>query len=275
MGEEFNIDMFLQNLWMRDNLQGYNEIEGKGGYKNGRYFPYQGTNGIDVGPGFLLKSQSKEFQKKARTTGFTKEELNDSIKKSILGMREAFEKRIKREGGNPATLTNDVFAGLIDMQWQLGEKGLQEYNNLWKAVAHNDYEGIRRVSLTKWYDKKGEHPDINRQKFRNATYFHDPKPAMSTHAPQVQYIVPSDATRVARPIALPIRRKATGGNLFDDGGATVGEQERFDTVGRVINVVTDTVDYWAYLDGKLITRKQIVHESACMYFPILMSKCKE
>lgn len=52
-------------------------------------------------------------------------------------------------------------------------------------------------------------------------------------------------------------------------------QERFDTVGRVINVVTDTVDYWAYLDGKLITRKQIVYESACMYFPILMSKCKE
>ena len=54
MGEEFNTEQFIQNLWERENLQGLKQVNGKGGYRNGRYFPYQGTNGIDIGPGFLL-----------------------------------------------------------------------------------------------------------------------------------------------------------------------------------------------------------------------------
>lgn len=80
MGEEFNTEQFIQNLWERENLQGLKQVNGKGGYRNGRYFPYQGTNGIDIGPGFLLKSQSPAFQKKARTVGITKKELDDSIR---------------------------------------------------------------------------------------------------------------------------------------------------------------------------------------------------
>ena len=80
MGEVFNTEQFIQNLWERENLQGLKQVNGKGGYRNGRYFPYQGTNGIDIGPGFLLKSQSPAFQKKARTVGITKKELDDSIR---------------------------------------------------------------------------------------------------------------------------------------------------------------------------------------------------
>lgn len=80
MREEFNTEQFIQNLWERENLQGLKQVNGKGGYRNGRYFPYQGTNGIDIGPGFLLKSLSPAFQKKTRTVGLTKKELDDSVR---------------------------------------------------------------------------------------------------------------------------------------------------------------------------------------------------
>ena len=97
MGKEFDTIQFIQNLWEKENPQGLKQVNGKGGYRNGRYFPYQGTNGIDVGPGFLLKSQSPAFQKKARTVGLTKKELDDAVKSSIGKSMSDFDKRIKTQ----------------------------------------------------------------------------------------------------------------------------------------------------------------------------------
>ena len=42
------------------------------------------------------------------------------------------------------------------MDWQLGRNTfMNKYNNFWKAVANNDYEGMRKESRTTWKDKKG------------------------------------------------------------------------------------------------------------------------
>lgn len=32
MGERFDFNTFLTNLWQSENMDGYNKIEGKGGY---------------------------------------------------------------------------------------------------------------------------------------------------------------------------------------------------------------------------------------------------
>ena len=52
MGEKFDWSWFINNLWERENALGLAGKEGKGGYKDGRYYTYHATNGWDVGPGF-------------------------------------------------------------------------------------------------------------------------------------------------------------------------------------------------------------------------------
>ena len=53
-----------------------------------------------------------------------------------------FNNRIKKEGGNPNSISNDVRMGLLDMDCQLGRNTfMNKYHNFWKAVANGDYEG--------------------------------------------------------------------------------------------------------------------------------------
>ena len=66
-------------------------------------------------------------------------------KKFFSNDRFGFNNRIKKEGGNPNSISNDVRMGLLDMDWQLGRNTfMNKYNNFWKAVANGDYEGIRK-----------------------------------------------------------------------------------------------------------------------------------
>lgn len=231
MGKEFDTIQFIQNLWEKENPQGLKQVNGKGGYRNGRYFPYQGTNGIDVGPGFLLKSQSPAFQKKARTVGLTKKELDDAVKSSIGKSMSDFDKRIKKEGGNPNAISNNVRMGLLDMNWQLGkDKFMSQYNKFWKAVANGDYEGMRNESRTTWSDKKGTHIDKSRWEFRKNTYFQDPKPLVPVvNTPP--YIAQPDALRVARPLVPPVVPEvhnvpfiSVTPNAYAEGGMLYGNE---------------------------------------------------
>lgn len=81
----FDWNSFIDNLWERENAQGKRGVEGKGGYRNGKYYPYLTPNGdTDIGPGFDISHQSQEFKDRARK-GFTKEEL-DSIVRDYLKM---------------------------------------------------------------------------------------------------------------------------------------------------------------------------------------------
>ena len=231
MGEELDTLQFIQNLWERENPQGLKQVNGKGGYRNGKYFPYQGTNGIDIGPGFLLKSQSPAFQKKARTVGLTKKELDDSVRSSMRESLAIFDKRIKKEGGNPNAISNNVRMGLLDMNWQLGkDKFMNQYNKFWKAVANGDYEGMRNESSTTWTDKKGKHIDKARWDFRKNTYFQDPEPTVPVvNTPT--YIAQPDALRVAKPLvppAVPVQQVpfiSVSPNAYAEGGMLYGSQE--------------------------------------------------
>jgi hypothetical protein len=78
----FDWNVFIDNLWERENAQGKRGIEGKGGYRNGKYYPYTTPNGnTDIGPGFDLKYQTPEFREKAKK-GLTKQELDSGEEKA-------------------------------------------------------------------------------------------------------------------------------------------------------------------------------------------------
>ncbi len=173
MNENFDWPLFINRLWERENAQGLRRVEGKGGYRNGRYYPYKTPNGnVDIGPGFDLAHQSKEFRETAQKQGFTKEELDSIIKQRLKNEGQYFYKRIVKEGGDPNKLTNNVFGGLLDMFWQLGNGLYQNYPNFWKAVAKQDYEGMQRESVVLYKDPDGTyHEDTGRRDFRNRTYF--------------------------------------------------------------------------------------------------------
>lgn len=69
-----------------------------------------------------------------------------------------FNNRIKKERGNPNSISNDVRMGSLDMDWQMGRNTLMnKYNNFWKAVTNGDCEGMRKESRTTWKDKKGQY----------------------------------------------------------------------------------------------------------------------
>ena len=185
MNDYPDLSLFLQNLWMRENAEGLKAIEGKGGYRDGKYFPYKTKNGnTDIGPGFDMEHQTPEFRKRA-VKGFTKEELDsivlDRAQKEIPNLK----RRIVKEGGNPDRVSDNVYNGLLDMYWQI-DNGLYKYNNLWKGVAQGDYEKIRNESATYYDSKNGKIPknaivkngkilDSGRWEFRKNTYFKEPE----------------------------------------------------------------------------------------------------
>ena len=217
MGDDFNWDWFIHNIWERENVAGLKGIEGKGGYYNGRYHPYQATNGIDVGPGFDMKHQSEAFRKKAYSTGFTKEELDDSLREQTKPELEAIDRKIRELGGNPSRVTNEVKAGLLDIYHQRNKGLYSEFPNLWDAVVKGDYEGMQRESRTTYKDRKGnKHTDNGRWEYRKNTYFKTPEAQRPTLG---DFSIPShveapDALRVQRPtIAMPVKKKAYGGEL--------------------------------------------------------------
>lgn len=185
MNEYPDLSLFLQNLWLRENDIGLKAIEGKGGYSNGKYYPYKTANGnIDVGPGFDMEKQTPEFRKRA-AEGFTKEELDNMVLDIARNELPYFRKRIIREGGNPDKVTDAVYNGLLDMYWQL-KNGLYGYDKFWRAVASGDYEGMRNESATYYLPKNGNIPkdaivkdgkilDTGRWDFRKNNYFKDPE----------------------------------------------------------------------------------------------------
>jgi len=82
---------FIHNLWLRENADGLQAIEGKGGYHNGKYYFYKTPNGnTDIGPGFDKEHQTAEFIKRAEK-GLTKEELDNIVRERALNEIPVFK----------------------------------------------------------------------------------------------------------------------------------------------------------------------------------------
>lgn len=193
--QSFDWVWFINNLWDNENAQGKLMINGKGGYSNGRYYPYTTNDGrTDIGPGFHYDSQSPEFQEKARSQGFTKEELDSLAQDRLQNEKHFIDEKIIKEGGDPTKVTNDVYGGLFDMYWQLNNGLYNDFPNFWKAVANQDYTGMRRESRTVYKNlKTGKYvPDIGRWEYRKILYFHDPTNMLS---PSIDYGIQDSQTQ--------------------------------------------------------------------------------
>lgn len=183
---EQELNDFIESLWQRENMEGFLKKEKRGGYKNGRYFKYKAANGYDVGPGFDLNYASPEFVKKASTVGFTKEELDNEVKKYIKNELQFIDKRLNKESmGKANQYSPDIKKGLLMMYWQLKNGLYQNYPNLWNSLGRGDMKGVRKESLTHYQDKhdinKNKNteemlPDTSRQKYINENYFYGKTP---------------------------------------------------------------------------------------------------
>lgn len=186
MNRDFDWTLFIDSLWERENAKGKRGMEGKGGFKKGKYYPYTTPNGNkDIGPGLDLDKQTPEFVARAQK-GFTKAELDSIVKARLKDERNHFNERIVKEGGNPEKLNDNVLAGLYDMYWQIKNGLYQEYPKFWKGVAANDYKKMQDESATYYTPANGKIPkdaivkngkvlDKGRWDYRKDTYFKEPQ----------------------------------------------------------------------------------------------------
>ncbi len=224
MEEEFNWPWFINNIWKRENAAGLAKTEGKGGYYNGRYHPYKATNGIDVGPGFDLAHQSEAFKRKAYSTGFTKEELDDSLRVKLEPELGTIDTKITKLGGRPSKVTNDVKAGLLDIYHQRNNGLYSEFPKLWNAVVQDDYKGMQNESRTTYTGNDGKtHPDNGRWEYRKKTYFHTPIPAsikrpQETKVPKFNFKAPETFT--------PKKKLFSDGGTLDNSWNNLSQKEK-------------------------------------------------
>lgn len=123
MGEDFvfDFDFYLDELWNRENPNGKVGLK-KGGFYDGKYHPYLTDNGDwDIGPGFDLSKQDKDFVEKAYSTGFTREELDSIVRDRSYSASRDIVNKYKEVGGDLKNLTQKVHNGMLDMYWELGK----------------------------------------------------------------------------------------------------------------------------------------------------------
>lgn len=185
MEKDFDWSLFIDRLWERENAKGKKGVEGKGGYRKGKYYPYEATNGKDIGPGLDLSKQTDEFRKRAEK-GLTKKELDTIVRERLEKEKKYFNQRIAKEGGDTLKIPENVYGGLYDMYWQIGNGLYQNYPKFWKGVAQNDYDKMQKESATYYEPKKGAKIskdtvvkngkvlDEGRWNFRKQTYFNNP-----------------------------------------------------------------------------------------------------
>ena len=217
----FDWNGFIDNLWERENAQGKKGIEGKGGYRNGKYYPYTTSNGnTDIGPGFDISHQSKEFKERAKK-GFTKEELDSIVKDRLKDETYYFNQRITNEGGDTTHIPNNVYAGLLDMYWQLGNGLYQDYPKFWKAVAKGDYGKMREESKTYYDSKDRKKLDESRWNFRKEQYFNRTPRVKSIITSTFNFSEKPDALRVASPYPTQVGAIRTAPVMIPDKGSYI------------------------------------------------------
>lgn len=165
-----SINRVNDNLWKFENA-------GNSGLKDGLYYPYKTGNGnMDVGQGFDLKHQPKEFRLRA-TKGISKQELDKEAKSRLSSELPFIEAKLNKHSNNNAdTISQNMKEGLLDMSWQL-KNGIYGYDNLFDAIAKGDINKIQEESKVKYRSRNkrdfGEWKfDSGRHKRRIDNYFH-------------------------------------------------------------------------------------------------------
>lgn len=168
--KEFDPEIFIKNLYKSENPDSL-------GLKNRIWKPFKtNNNNIDIGPGIDVSKQTKKYQERANK-GISEEEMHKDLLQRIDGSKTEIINLLNKRGLSFDALPQNIQEGLIDMHWQLGTKGLDEYNKMFLGLKNNDIDSVRREIMTYYYsnNKKKMVPDINRYKTRLEKYFHSLK----------------------------------------------------------------------------------------------------
>lgn len=144
------------------------------GLRGNLYYPFKTANGnTDIGPGYDLDMQTKEFKKKA-ANGMTKEELDAIMLERLRKEIPHLDAKLNSVTNNNAdTISPQIKEGLLDMYWQL-KNGLYDYDNLFEGIARGDIDKIREESKVTYKSKNTgkRYFDSGRYKHRIDNYFH-------------------------------------------------------------------------------------------------------
>ena len=155
------------NMWKFENPKNK-------GLRGNLYYPFKTANGnTDIGPGYDLDMQTKEFKKKA-ANGMTKEELDAIMLERLRKEIPHLDAKLNSVTNNNAdTISPQIKEGLLDMYWQL-KNGLYDYDNLFEGIARGDIDKIREESKVTYKSKNtGKRCfDSGRYKHRIDNYFH-------------------------------------------------------------------------------------------------------
>ena len=155
------------NMWKFENPKNK-------GLRGNLYYPFKTANGnTDIGPGYDLDMQTKEFKKKA-ANGMTKEELDAIMLERLRKEIPHLDAKLNSVTNNNAdTISPQIKEGLLDMYWQL-KNGLYDYDNLFEGIAKGDIDKIREESKVTYKSKNTgkRYFDSGRYKHRIDNYFH-------------------------------------------------------------------------------------------------------
>lgn len=155
------------NMWKFENPKNK-------GLRGNLYYPFKTANGnTDIGPGYDLDMQTKEFKKKA-ANGMTKEELDAIMLERLRKEIPHLDAKLNSVTNNNAdTISPQIKEGLLDMYWQL-KNGLYDYDNLFEGIARGDIDKIREESKVTYKSKNTgkRYFDSGRYKHRIDNYFH-------------------------------------------------------------------------------------------------------
>lgn len=72
----------------------------------------------------------------------------------------------------PDTINPKMYEGLMDMSWQLGQKGISGFNKAFKGIAEGDTTAIRKETGTYFKVNGKSRLDKRRHNLRMDEYFH-------------------------------------------------------------------------------------------------------
>ena len=162
-----SLEKVNSNMWKFENPKNK-------GLRGNLYYPFKTANGnTDIGPGYDLDMQTKEFKKKA-ANGMTKEELDAIMLERLRQEVPHLDAKLNSVTNNNAdTISPQIKEGLLDMYWQL-KNGLYDYDNLFEGIARGDIDKIREESKVTYKSKNTgkRYFDSGRYKHRIDNYFH-------------------------------------------------------------------------------------------------------
>ena len=124
-------------------------LEAREGFREDVYLDSEGKP--TVGHGHLLPS---EYRDREGETPFSKQQLDEFFSEDMEVAREDAKANAKHYGVNFDELPRKVKTALTSQAFQLGQSGQRDFENMWKAIADNDYEKAAAEAIdSKWFEQ--------------------------------------------------------------------------------------------------------------------------